>query len=99
MPNVEGVLNLYFDVFKPSPQLDVDELREKIEKLLQDSDYKLFTTEIDGVVVCTMMGVIIRNLVGLGRDYMVIENIATHPNYQKRGFASALYGEAEKWAK
>lgn len=98
MPNVAGVLNLYAEVFNPS-QFPVSELREKMDALLANPDYRLFTIEVDGKVVSTMMAVLMRNLVGDGRDQMVVENIATHPDFQRRGLGKLVYEQVEAWAK
>lgn len=93
MPNVEGVLSLYSEVFTPSENFDA------AQQLLLDKSHKLLTIEVNDEVVCTMTAIVCRNLVGQGRPYMILDNIATHPKYVKKGLAKTLYQEALAWAK
>jgi len=80
-------------------QENYEKLKEIFKSVAENPDYRLFISEFGGKVVCTMMGVILRNLVGKGRDFMVLENIITDKEFRGIGFAKKLYSEVEQWAK
>ena len=50
-------------------------------------------------VVATVTFVIVENLTYQLRPYGIIENVVTHPDYQKQGYASALLQRALEIAK
>jgi ribosomal protein S18 acetylase RimI-like enzyme len=82
----------------PEPQ-DAGEWAALLETLLQNPDYHLLVHEENGTVVSSVTLVIIKNLTHNLRPYAVIENVVTHAEYRKKGYASALMAQAAAVAK
>lgn len=54
--------------------------------------------EIDGVLVASCMIVIIPNLTRAGKPFGLIENVITHPDHRRRGYALSLLDAATNQA-
>jgi len=91
--DVEGLQELYLKhltKYPPQePQLKKDWIT-LLEKLKENKDYHLIVGIEEGKVVSSVTLVIIRNLTHNLRPYSVMENVVTHSDYRKRGYASEL---------
>jgi GNAT superfamily N-acetyltransferase len=58
-----------------------------------------FGAEVDERLVATCTLAIVPNLTRGARSYGVLENVVTHPDYRKRGIATALLRHALDFAK
>jgi ribosomal protein S18 acetylase RimI-like enzyme len=58
-----------------------------------------FGAEVDERLVATCTLTIIPNLTRAARPYGVLENVVTHPEYRKRGIATALLRHAMDFAR
>ena len=83
----------------PEGAQDINEWSLLLAKLINDSDYHLLVGTIDDDVVSSVTLVVIRNLTHNLRPYSLIENVVTHCDYRKMGYASAMIEEAGKIAK
>jgi len=70
-----------------------------IEKFIEDKDYHLIVGIVDEKIVCSVTLVVIRNLTHNLRPYSVMENVVTHCDYRKRGYASDLIEYASNIAR
>ena len=63
-----------------------------------DENHHLIVCEEDGRIVSSCVCVVIPNLTRNVRPYALIENVVTHPDYRKRGLASACLEYARQIA-
>jgi len=70
-----------------------------LKALIADPGYHLLVGELDSRVVSSVTLIVIKNLTHNLRPYAVIENVVTHVDFRKRGFASALMDAASEIAK
>ena len=76
-----------------------DEHLEKMWKqILDDPNHHLIVNEVDGRVVSSCDCIIIPNLSRGVRPHAFIENVVTHADYRKKGYASACLEFAKKIA-
>lgn len=88
------------ELYKQFPDNEQNlELEEKIVEIEKDKNYRVFMREWGGKLVASLTAIILHNLTGRGRDYMVVDNVITHSDFQRMGFAKNLFQEAEQWAK
>lgn len=93
---------LYFDFltqFPPKEEQDMNRWADVIARFAKAEDKFLLVVEEDGKVVSSVQVAIIEGLTHNVRPFAVIENVVTHGDYQKRGFASALLERATEIAK
>ena len=85
--------------YPPKEPQTKDNWCKLIEKFIEDKDYHLIVGIVDEKVVCSVTLVIIRNLTHNLRPYSVMENVVTHCDYRKRGYASELIEYASNIAR
>ena len=93
---------LYEEVLHPShseQEWDQGSWEKRLDRFYQDPQYHILVAEEAGCVVATVTFVIVENLTYQLRPYGIIENVVTHPDYQKQGYASALIQRALEIAK
>ncbi|MBR3019200.1 MAG: GNAT family N-acetyltransferase [Clostridia bacterium] len=69
------------------------------ESILRDQNHHIIVWEEDGKIVSSCVCVVIPNLTRNVRPYALIENVVTHPDYRRRGLASACLKDAIEIAK
>ena len=74
-------------------------MADTLDRLSADPDHALLAARIDGACVGTATGVVCRGLYGGADAYLVIEDVVVDPEYRRRGVASALLGELERFAR
>ena len=100
--DVEDLHELYMEhltQFPPKEQQDMGEWSDRLKTLIANPDYHLLVGESDGKVVSSVTLIIIPNLTHNLRPYSIIENVVTHSNYRKKGYAFALMNKASEIAK
>lgn len=79
------------------PQID-----EKLETLwngiLEDGNHHVVVGVVDGQIVSSCVMVIVPNLTNGQRPYAFIENVITHKEFRKRGYAAQLLDFAKGMA-
>ena len=70
-----------------------------INKFEEDKHMYLLVVEEEGKVVSSVQMAIIESLTHNVRPFAIIENVVTHKDYWKRGFASALLERATEIAR
>ena len=91
----ESLLQLYTHLHEksvPESSPRRDALRDRI---LSDPDHHIIVAEEDGKIVSSCVCVIVPNLTHELRPYALIENVVTHADYRKCGYA----GECLAYAK
>ena len=93
--DLDAILDLYLYLHEDSlPEKD-EHLKDTWMQIIQDTNHHLIVNEIDGKIVSSCVCVIIPNLTRNVRPYAFIENVVTHKDYRKRGYA----GECLNYAK
>ncbi len=93
---------LYFEYLTSSPpkeEQDMDLWQRILDKFEKDENMYLLVAEEDGKAVSSVQMAIIESLTHNVRPFAVIENVVTHMDYRKKGYASSLLEKASEIAK
>lgn len=93
---------LYFEHLTrvpPQEEQDMALWAQMLERFEKDTNMYLLVAESDGRIVSSVQMAIIESLTHNVRPFAVIENVVTHADYRKQGFASALLTRATEIAK
>ena len=86
--DLEKLLVLYtFLHDNPMPKID-DGIAKLWDDIIQDTNHHIIIGEEDGQIVSSCVLIVVPNLTHNQRPYALIENVITHPEYQKKGYAS-----------
>ena len=89
------LLELYMHLHG-NPYPDVDMHIENVwQKIISDENHHILMGYIGKILVTSCVIVIIENLTRGQRPYALVENVITHPDYRKRGYASLALGAAK----
>lgn len=75
-----------------------EQLRKTWDSIINDENHHLIICEVDGKIVASCVCVIIPNLTRNVRPYAFVENVVTHQDYRKRGYATACLNYAKQIA-
>lgn len=78
---------------------DPGSMADVLARLDGHPDYALLAAHIDGDCVGTATGVVCHGLYGGADSYLVIEDVVVDPAYRRRGVATALLDELERFAR
>ncbi|MBR4199945.1 MAG: GNAT family N-acetyltransferase [Oscillospiraceae bacterium] len=94
----DGLMQLYTHLHEnPIPEKS-SALTALWQQILCDQSHHIIVAEIDEKIVSSCVCVIIPNLTHAQRPYALVENVVTHPDYRKRGLASACLDFAKRLA-
>lgn len=99
--DVMDIKDLYFNFltkYPPKEEQDIEAWRQLINEINKSERLFLLVVEEDNRVVSTVQLGIIPSLTHNMRSFAVVENVVTHEDYRKKGFASMLLQEAIKIA-
>ena len=96
--DLEELLQLYLYLHEKSVPEDSEELRSTWDVIIHDENHHLIVCEVDGKLVASCVCVIIPNLTRNIRPYAFIENVVTHGEYRKKGYATECLNYAKKIA-
>ena len=99
--DVMDIKDLYFNFltkYPPKEEQDIEVWKKLINEMNKSENLYLLVVEEDNRVVSTVQLVIIPSLTHNVRSFAVVENVVTHEDYRKKGFASMLLQEAIKIA-
>ena len=97
--DLNEILQLYLYLHEESVPEDTEHLRRTWENIINDVNHHLIVCEVDDKIVASCVCVIIPNLTRNVRPYAFIENVVTHSNYRKKGYAMACLDFAKQIAK
>lgn len=95
---LNDLLELYLHLHEESVPEMTDSLKNTWAEILGDKNHHIIVNEIDGRIVSSCVCVIIPNLTRNARPYAVIENVVTHSDFRKNGFAAECLNFARKIA-
>lgn len=97
--DLDELLQLYLYLHEKSIPEDTEHLRNTWENIINDSNHHLIVFEVDGKIVSSCVCVIIPNLTRNVRPYAFVENVVTHGDYRKNGYATACLDFAKQIAR
>ncbi len=92
------ILHLYLYLHEDSVPENTEHLQDTWENIINDANHHLIVVEVDGKIVASCVCVIIPNLTRNVRPYAFVENVVTHGEYRKKGYASECLNFAKKIA-
>ena len=96
--DLEEILNLYLYLHEKSVPKDSEHLRKTWDSIINDENHHLIVCEIDDKIVASCVCVIIPNLTRNVRPYAFVENVVTHGEYRKKGYATDCLNFAKQIA-
>lgn len=97
--DLKELLELYLYLHEDSIQNQDEHLENTWKQIMEDKNHHLIVNEIDGKIVSSCVCVIIPNLTRNVRPYAFVENVVTHADYRKKGYASECLDYARTIAK
>ena len=96
--DLDSLLELYLFLHEDSiPERD-KHLEETWEQILEDPNHHLIVNEIDDQIISSCVCVIIPNLTRSVRPYAFVENVVTHAEHRRKGYAGECLTYAKKIA-
>ncbi len=96
--DLAALLELYLFLHEDSIPEQDEHLQNTWNQILEDKNHHLIVNEIDGKIVSSCVCVIIPNLTRNVRPYAFIENVVTHADYRKKGYAAECLAYAKSLA-
>ena len=96
--DLDEILQLYMYLHEESIPEDTEHLRSTWENIINDTNHHLIVCEVDNKIVASCVCVIIPNLTRNVRPYAFVENVVTHGDYRKKGYATACLDFAKQIA-
>ncbi|MBO5242516.1 MAG: GNAT family N-acetyltransferase [Eubacterium sp.] len=92
------ILQLYMHLHEESIPEDTEHLQKTWDNIISDENHHLIVCEAEGKIVASCVCVIIPNLTRNVRPYAFVENVVTHGEYRKKGYATACLQFAKQIA-
>ena len=94
--DLDALLKPYLFLHEDSiPEMN-SHLEKAWEQILEDPNHHLIVNEIDGQIVSSCVCVIIPNLTRSVRPYAFVENVVTHAEHRRKGYAGECLTYAKK---
>lgn len=87
--DLNEILQLYLYLHEKNIPENTEHLRNTWENIITDTNHHLVVCEVDDKIVASCVCVIIPNLTRDVRPYAFVENVVTHGDYRKKGYATA----------
>ena len=97
--DLKQILDLYLCLHENSVPEEGTRLEAVWRRILSDPDHHLLVNEHDGRIVASCVCVIVPNLTRGLRPYALIENVVTHADFRRRGFATQCLDRAREIAR
>ena len=96
--DLAAILELYLNLHEDSIPEHDDRLDQTWEQIITDPNHHLIVNEVNGKIVSSCVCVIIPNLSRGVRPYAFVENVVTHADYRKKGYAHECLDYAKQIA-
>lgn len=97
--DLNALQELYLYLHEDSIPNQDEHLENTWKQIMEDKNHHLIVNEVDGKIVSSCVCVIIPNLTRNVRPYAFVENVVTHADYRKKGYASECLDYARTIAK
>ncbi|TBC95379.1 GNAT family N-acetyltransferase [Rhizobium leguminosarum] len=88
--DLPGLMTLYLHLNPTDPVLDQALAEERFSAILLQPGMTVFIGYAGDVAAATVTSVVVPNLTRSGAPYGLIENVVTHADHRKRGYAGAV---------
>ncbi|MBQ9228971.1 MAG: GNAT family N-acetyltransferase [Eubacterium sp.] len=88
------LLELYIHLHETGVPEDSETLKDTWKTIINGKNHHIIVAEENGKLVSSVVCVIIPNLTRNVRPYAFIENVVTHSDYRKQGYATACLNYA-----
>ncbi len=95
---LNDLLKLYIHLHETGVPEQSEKLAETWATIINDKNHHIIVAEENGKLVSSVVCVIIPNLTRNIRPYAFVENVVTHSDYRKQGYASACLDYAKEIA-
>ncbi|TBC74147.1 GNAT family N-acetyltransferase [Rhizobium leguminosarum] len=97
--DLPGLMTLYRHLNPTDPVLDQALAEERFSAILLQPGMTVFIGYAGDVAAATVTSVVVPNLTRSGAPYGLIENVVTHTDHRKRGYAGAVirHAIADAW--
>ncbi|MGO4133344.1 N-acetyltransferase family protein [Rhizobium brockwellii] len=97
--DLPGLMTLYRHLNPTDPVLDEALAEERFSAILAQPGMTVFIGYAGDVAAATVTSVVVPNLTRSGAPYGLIENVVTHADHRKRGYAGAVirHAIADAW--
>ncbi|UWM74096.1 GNAT family N-acetyltransferase [Rhizobium sp. WSM4643] len=98
--DLPGLLALYRQLNPTDPVLDEASAEKRFSAILAQPGMTVFIGVAGNVAIATVTLVVVPNLTRNGASYALIENVVTHADHRKRGYARAViaHAVADAWS-
>lgn len=96
--DLDEILQLYLYLDEDRVPEASEHLRNTWDSIVSDRNHHLIVCEVEGKPVASCVCVIIPNLTR-GRPYAFVENVVTHADYRKMGYATSCLDLAKQIAR
>lgn len=86
--DLDEILQLYLYLHEKSIPEESAQLRSTWKSIIDEKNHHLIVCEVHGKIVASCVCVIIPNLTRNVRPYAFVENVVTHADYRKKGYAT-----------
>lgn len=95
---LQELLELYLFLHEESVPAMTGSLMHTWESILSDKGHHLIVNVIDGKIVSSCVCVIVPNLTRNVRPYALVENVVTHKDFRRKGYATECLHYAKRIA-
>ena len=92
------LLKLYTHLHETGVPGQSEKLAETWATIINDKNHHIIVAEENGKLISSVVCIIIPNLTRNIRPYAFVENVVTHSDYRKQGYASACLDYAKEIA-
>ena len=96
--DLDALLTLYLHLHETRVPEDGARLRAAWAQIMADANRHLIVCEQSGQIVASCDCVIVPNLTRDARPYALIENVVTHADFRRRGYATQCLNRAREIA-
>ena len=96
--DLDALLKLYLFLHEDSIPEQSEHLEKTWRQIIDDPNHHLLINEIDGKIVSSCVCVIIPNLTRNVRPYAFVENVVTHVDHKRKGYAGECLDYARRIA-
>lgn len=96
---LEQLLHLYLHLHEDNIPIATEHLTNTWDTIYNDKNHHIIVKVKDNQIVASCVCVIIPNLTRGVRPYAFIENVVTHADYRKKGYATDCLNFAREIAK
>ncbi len=96
--DLNALLELYLFLHEEEIPEQNEHLKSTWKQIIEDRNHHLLVNEVEGKIVSSCVCVIIPNLTRNVRPYAFIENVVTHKEYRKKGYAGECLDYARQIA-